>query len=274
MVDDAAVPDVVGKVYGPHDLAADPAFAGGFINFGLWDGIDLDGPLTVPDRVRSQRQLYARVLGALAPAEGRRAVEVGCGIGLGCALALGEYGFAEVTGVDIHPAQLERARRANAGLLAEEPRRLRFVRGAAERLPLADGAVDRVYSVEAAQHFRDLPGFAREAARVLRPGGLLAVSSFFVPEGGTGHAARLAGLLDSFATGLDVAHPLAALTGALTGAGLAEVSAVSVGASVWPGWDRWLAGVHPPDSWARNFLPAHRDGLLDYYLVTARRPAA
>ncbi|MGY4925733.1 30S ribosomal protein S14 [Streptomyces sp. 900105755] len=60
-----------------------------------------------------------------------------------------EFGFAAVTGLDIHPEQLARARRTNAGLLARAPERLGFAHGAAERMPFEDGRFDRLYSVEA-----------------------------------------------------------------------------------------------------------------------------
>lgn len=278
------VPPAVRTVYGPDDLGSAPVFRGGFINFGCWDGIPLDGPLTAEDRERSERQLYRRVLDALGgggrrgpDGDGRRgrAVEVGCGLGVGCALALREYPYESVTGVDVHPDQVDRARRANAALLAAVPERLRFVRGAAERLPCGTGEFDHLYSVEAAQHFRDVGAFARECARVLRPGGRAAVASFFVPgdEERPGAARALAERLDSFASGLDVARPLGALTGALAAAGLVDVRAESIGESVWPGLDRYLEEIGPPAAWPRNFLGAYRDGLLDYYLVTAARPA-
>ncbi|MFI8849100.1 class I SAM-dependent methyltransferase [Streptomyces sp. NPDC053499] len=266
-----AAPSRVRDAYGPEDLSSVPAFSGGFINFGHWEGIPLDRPLTADDRVRSERNLYRRVLRTLA-ARGR-AVEVGCGLGLGGALALEEFGFRSVTGLDIHPEQLARARRVNARLLARAPGRLRFVQGAAERLPFADGEFDALYSVEAAQHFPDLTGFARESARVLRPGGGLAVTSFFLPDGADGAAASLAARLDSFAEGLDVAHQLGTLLTALGEAGLADVRGVSIGAHVWPGFDRYLAAVELPVTWPRNFLTSYREGLLDYYVVTARRPA-
>ncbi|KUJ67141.1 methyltransferase [Streptomyces albus subsp. albus] len=273
------IPSTVREVYGPADLSSIPAFAGGFINFGHWDGIDLDRPLTVADRVRSQQQMYRQVLHTLtSPGTGAaetagRVLEVGCGLGRGCALAVEEFGFAEVTGMDIHPQQLERAARENRGLLAAHPARLAFRQGAAEQMPFEDGRFHAVYSVEAAQHFRDLTAFARETARVLRPGGRVVVVGFFPPQDSPGAAERLAGMLDSFASGLDLAHPLDALTGALRAAGLEAVRTESIGAKVWPGWDRWLVTTGYTDAWSRNFLTAYREGLLDYYRVTAGAPA-
>lgn len=263
----------VEKTYGPDDLSAVPVFAGGFINFGYWRGIDLDGPLSEDDRVRSQQDLYRHVLDTAVAVEGRRVLEVGCGLGIGCALALEEYGPAHITGMDIHPQQLQRARQANARLLGVRPERLAFVQGAAEDLPFGDEEFDCLYSVEAAQHFPDLTAFARETARVLRPGGRAVITSFFTVDNAPDRADRLAGLLDSYASGLDIARPVAHLTDALTRAGLTHVRAASIGPDVWQGWDRWLARLWKPGTWPRNFLRAYRQGLLDYYVIAADRPS-
>ncbi|MBF9068958.1 class I SAM-dependent methyltransferase [Streptacidiphilus sp. NEAU-YB345] len=271
----------VRETYGPVDLGNLPIFAGGFINFGHWHGINLtpDRPLTETDRIRSQKDLYRLVLDAAALPKAPTVLEVGCGLGTGCALTVREHDGATVTGMDIHPDQLTRARAAQAELLRGEPldgnprhdgpRPLRFVQGAAERMPLPDGGFDAVVSVEAAQHFPDLTAFARETARVLRPGGRMAVTSFFTTDAAPGRPAELAALLDTFANGLDIAHPVTALTDAATAAGLTDVRATSIGADVWPGWDRWLSRWWDPGTWPRNFLAAYEQGILDYYLVTA-----
>ncbi|MFD8411591.1 MULTISPECIES: class I SAM-dependent methyltransferase [unclassified Streptomyces] len=267
-----AMRPAVEETYGPADLSRESVFAGGFINFGYWKGIDLAAPLGQPERIRSQQDLYRQVLEAAGPLAGLRVLEVGCGLGMGCALALGEYGPAGVTGMDIHPQQLERARDAHAGLLRAEPGRLRFVRGAAERMPFGGGEFDAVVSVEAAQHFPDLAAFAAETARVLRPGGRLAVASFFTVDDAPDRPAELAGLLHTFETGLDIARPVAELTDALGAAGLADARARSIGPAVWPGWDTWLARLWAPGTWPRNFFRAYDRRLIDYYVVTATRP--
>ncbi|MEU9859780.1 methyltransferase domain-containing protein [Streptomyces sp. NPDC047971] len=264
----------VRKTYGPADLSSVPVFAGGFINFGYWHSIDLAGRLTVADRVRSQEDMYRHVLDAAGPLAGRRTVEVGCGLGVGCALALLEYRPERVTGMDIHPQQLDRARRTNADLLKTSPSRIRFVRGAAEDMPFDEDEFDCVYSVEAAQHFDDMTAFARETARVLRPGGRVVVASFFTPDDAPDSGARLASYLESFADGLDIARPVAHVTEALTGAGLTDARATSIGPDVWQGWDRWLSDQWKPGTWPRNFLKTFEQGLLDYYVVTATRPTA
>ncbi|MGW7577110.1 class I SAM-dependent methyltransferase [Streptomyces sp. NPDC054765] len=268
------LPDRVAKIYGEFDLGTVPAFAGGFINFGYWTGLagPADRPLTEADRVRSEEDLYRLVLATFDRPRGRTAVDVGCGRGLGCALALREFGLGRVIGLDAHPAQIARAREANAALLspaAKTSGRLEFRQGAAQCIPLPDGCADCLFSVEAAQHFRDLAGFAREAARVLRPDGRLALTTFFAR---TRPAARaLPALLPPYADGLDVPHVVDEVAATLTAAGLREVRVRSIGDGVWECYDRYMA-QHPDlgdDEWPRRYLTAYETGLLDYYLLTA-----
>ncbi|MFB6441645.1 class I SAM-dependent methyltransferase, partial [Streptomyces sp. NPDC056411] len=267
------LPERVATLYGAYDLSTVPAFAGGFINFGYWARVPHTAGrrLTEADRVRSEQDLYRLVLDTFGGPRGRTALEVGCGRGLGCALALREYGLGAVTGLDAHPDQIARAREVNAELLdgpARDAGRLEFVLGAAERLPLPDGCVDCVYSVEAAQHFRALPAFAREAARVLRAGGRLALTTFFAR---TPAAAReLPALLPPYADGLDVPYVVDEVAAELAAAGLREVAVRAIGEEVWEPYDRYLAQqAAPRDRWARRYLTAYETGLLDYYLLTA-----
>jgi ubiquinone/menaquinone biosynthesis C-methylase UbiE len=258
----------VDSVYGKADLSRDPCFAGGFINFGYWESIDIDAPLREADRVRSQEDLYRLVLAAVGVDESSRLLEVGCGRGLGCALALAEFGPAEVHGVDVHPEQVRRAKESKV----DSSGRLDFWLGSASSLPFPDNSVDCLYSVEAAQHFPSLKDFVAEAARVLVPGGRFAVSTFFAVRAGLGD--QLNDLLDSFASGLDVPHPLPSLLDFLVASGFSEISALPIGTQVWPGFDRWVANTKYADSWPRNFLRAYAEGLLEYYLVTAALPGA
>lgn len=255
-------------MYGEKDLSSRSIFAGGFINYGHWQGIPLDRELTVADRVRSQQQLYRTVLRAADAGSGQRLLEVGCGRGRGAALALAEFGPGEVHGVDLLPVQVERAREDNAEVAARYPGRLYYHQGAAGELPFQADSFDRVVSVEAIQHFPDVAAFAAEAARVARRPAKLAIASYFTPTAEV-RVSDLAELLGSFADGMDYAHALPTVTDALAAQGFSEIDVTDIGPDVWPGFDAWLGQTEFAREWARNWLVAYERGLLGYYLITA-----
>jgi SAM-dependent methyltransferase len=74
--------------------------------------------------------------------------------------------------------------------------------GDAVRIPLADGSVNGVISVEAAFHFRSRKRFFAEARRVLRPGGVLTMSDVPITRWPRGPVEVLAGLSQLRAWGL------------------------------------------------------------------------
>jgi arsenite methyltransferase len=108
-------------------------------------------------------------------------LDVGCGpasITASLARATGPSGL--VLGVDLSEAMLARAVRAETGPQTG------FLHADAQRLPLRDATVDAVVSMAVLQLIPDPVAALAEMARVLRPGGRLAV---LVPT--AGRAARL-----------------------------------------------------------------------------------
>jgi len=105
---------------------------------------------------------------AAAPAGGR-VLDVGCGPGhLANRLARGQG--LEVTGLDLDPAMIERARaNAERGVAAE--RRPTFVVGGVAALPFPEGSFDLVVSTLSMHHWADATAGLAEIGRVLRPGG-------------------------------------------------------------------------------------------------------
>lgn len=79
-----------------------------------------------------------------------------------------------VTGLDQSPEML-RVARARLG------ERARFVEGHAERLPFDDASFDAVTFTYLLRYVEDPGAVLRELARVVRPGGTLAMLEFFVP---------------------------------------------------------------------------------------------
>src|SRR5579859_7132205 len=110
---------------------------------------------------------------------GARVLDVACGTG-NSAIPMARRGTI-VTGVDIAPNLLEQARERAAAEGVE----VTFDEGDAEQLPYADASFDAVVTMFGAM-FAPRPAlFASELARVLRPGGLLAMANWN-PAGFTG----------------------------------------------------------------------------------------
>jgi SAM-dependent methyltransferase len=106
---------------------------------------------------------------AAAAPDGARVLEVGCGPGhLSIRLAR-QYGL-DVTGVDLDPAMIERAR-ANADRTADgDERRPSFAVGDVASLAFPDGSFDLVVSTLSMHHWADPKLGLAEIGRVLRPG--------------------------------------------------------------------------------------------------------
>ncbi|MGP1347551.1 MAG: arsenite methyltransferase [Phycisphaerales bacterium] len=115
-------------------------------------------------------------LASLRP--GEVVLDLGSGGGFDCFVAGPRVGASgRVIGVDMTPEMLSRARR-NIAAYRERSRldNVEFRLGEIEALPVADGSVDVVISNCVLNLSPDKPRVWREIARVLRPGGRVAVS--------------------------------------------------------------------------------------------------
>ena len=109
-------------------------------------------------------------IASAAPAQAK-VLEIGCGPGL-LSIDLGRAHGLEVTGLDLDPAMIDRARaNAEASSAAGAGPAPTFVVGDVATLPFADSSFDVVASTFSMHHWSDRDGGLREIARVLRSGG-------------------------------------------------------------------------------------------------------
>jgi SAM-dependent methyltransferase len=113
-------------------------------------------------------QLPEEELGVLGEVEGLDVLELGCGAAQ-WSINLARRG-ARPTGLDLSPRQLAHAR----GLMEEEGVDFPLIEANAEQTPLPDGSFDIVFCDHGAFNFADPRLLVPEAARLLRPRGLLA----------------------------------------------------------------------------------------------------
>jgi SAM-dependent methyltransferase len=108
----------------------------------------------------------------LQPETGDDLLDIGCGIGGPARWIAAKYG-CRVTGVDLTAEFCEAARELNS--LTGLADLVQILHGSALSLPLQDNSFDRAYSQAALMNISDKRSVFREAWRVLRPGGLLAL---------------------------------------------------------------------------------------------------
>lgn len=130
-----------------------------FLNFGYWDKAK-----TLFD---AQHALADHILELVTVDSNMSVLEVGCGIG-GFSAYVHRKTAAPVVGIDLLEEHVAAAQR-----LAQGRETLRFEQGDAGDLSFEVGSFDMIYSVESAFHYQEKDRFAKEAYRVLRPGGHL-----------------------------------------------------------------------------------------------------
>ena len=152
---------------------------------------------------------------------GETVLDLGSGAGFDCFLAARQLaGTGRVIGVDMTAAMLTKAR-ANA--MKGGDRNVEFRLGEIEALPVADASVDLIISNCVINLSPEKERVFREAARVLKPGGRLAIADVVATKP---LPAALREKLTAIGACVGGATPLAELRAMLAEAGFARVDVV------------------------------------------------
>ncbi|MCM2324517.1 MAG: methyltransferase domain-containing protein [Oligoflexia bacterium] len=137
---------------------------------------------------RAQLRLIEKLVDFAGIGPGAAVLDVGCGTG-GSAFWLAENLRSHVLGINISPVQLGIAREQLKLKGLEE--QVRFARMDAGRMEF-EGRFDVIWTIECVEHLQDKPRFFASAARLLKPGGVLAMATWLAgPAADTPKGERL-----------------------------------------------------------------------------------
>jgi ubiquinone/menaquinone biosynthesis C-methylase UbiE len=128
----------------------------------------------------TNRDCAAWVIALLGIQPGDAVLEIGFGPGVGIALLGDTTAAGHIAGVDPSPEMVSQATARNAAAIARG--QVELQRGSADALPFADATFDKAFAINSMQVWPDARAGLREARRVLKSGGRIALG--FTPHSG------------------------------------------------------------------------------------------
>jgi cyclopropane fatty-acyl-phospholipid synthase-like methyltransferase len=155
------------------------ATKGNMLNFGYWDQNTLEP--------HDAQVALCDIISKMADLESAHTVlDVGSGFSEPALIWKSKFAHLELLCVNVNPGQLQFASRLATNstnqYVSEKINGINLVNSTATRIPLARNSVDRIISLESAQHFRPLSGFLSESKRILKNDGTLVMAIPIVSE--------------------------------------------------------------------------------------------
>lgn len=163
-----------------------------YLSFWDGDGVLHTGYFLADDDgdYRAAAERTSQVLAADARIDrSSHVLDVGCGCG-NFLIWLAERFGCGGEGLDLSGERIAFARQRLAEKNREQPLKIAFRHGSATQMPYAEGTFSRVVSQDALCLVPDKPRSHAEMFRVLRPGGILALSDFLQPKREVSERAR------------------------------------------------------------------------------------
>jgi len=179
--------DVVTHYTARHAFRQDLFGQQPFANYGYW-------PQDEQSFEQAGQQLTELVARTAGIADGDRILDVGCGYGANAVCYARSWRPAQVVGIDITELRISEGREYIAAQALDQLIRLQL--GDATQMEFADASFERLLAVECAFHFDTRRAFLDEAARVLVPGGTLALTDM-IPQRGVDPRAYMTGYFAS-----------------------------------------------------------------------------